>query len=255
MERPTEPDLADLFHRRSSFGRAETTTGPDPDHRPPPHRRYPGAPRMALGGADDPIAGSFAQVVAERRSARTFTSAPLTRRDLGRLLWSSAAVRGLAQLEGEWYQTRPTPSAGALHPLELFLGAPRVEGLAPGRYHYDPQAHELERLGDGPDQGALSEAAFGQPALEGGALVLAFLCVPTRSMWKYGQRGYRFLLLEAGHLAHQLCLAAGALGVGSLLVGGFVDEEVHRLFGLAEGDLALCLIALGRVEGPGPDRR
>jgi SagB-type dehydrogenase family enzyme len=210
---------------------------------------------MALAGPDDPIAGSFAEVVAERRSARAFTSAPLTRRDLGRLLWSSAAVRGLARVEDEWYEARPTPSAGALHPLELFLDARRVEGLAPGRYHYDPQAHELEWLGDGPDPGALAEAAFGQPACEQAALVLAVAGVPARSMWKYGQRGYRFMLLEAGHLAHQLCLAAGALGVGSLVVGGFVDHEVHRLFGLAEADLALCLVALGRAEAPGPDRR
>ncbi len=254
MERPTELDLADLFHRGSSFWRAEATSGPDPDHRPPPHRHYPGAPRTALVGPDDPIAGSFTEAVDERRSARAFTSAPLTRRDLGRLLWSSAAVRGLARVEGEWYETRPTPSAGALHPLELFLSAPRLEGLAPGRYHYDPQAHEIERLGDGPDPGALAEAAFAQPALEQAALVLAVTGVPARSMWKYGQRGYRFMLLEAGHLAHQLCLAAGALGLGSLLVGGFVDEEVHQLFGLAETDLALCLVALGRAEGPGPDQ-
>jgi SagB-type dehydrogenase family enzyme len=254
MDRPTEPDVAALFHRRSSSWRAETALGPDPDHRPPPHRHYPGAPRTALAGVDDPIVGSFADVVDRRRSARAFSGGSPALGDLGRLLWSSAAVRGIAHLEGEWFEERPTPSAGALHPLELFLSVRRVGGLAAGRYHYDPEAHELEWLGDGPDAGELARAAFDQPALEQAALVIALVGVPARSMWKYGQRGYRFMLLEAGHLAHQLCLAAAALDLGSLLVGGFVDDEVHRLFGLGETDLALCLVALGPTPAGEPDQ-
>jgi SagB-type dehydrogenase family enzyme len=245
MARPDEPDLAALFHGRSSFSRAEVGSGPDPDRRPPAHRRFAGAPRRALGGRDGALPLSFGSVVARRRSARSFAPDSLAVEVLGRLLGASAVIQGIGELEGVWYEERPTPSAGALHPLELYLSARRVEGLDPGRYHYDPQTHELEHLGPAPPPGALGDAAFDQRALDEAPAVLAVVGVPARSMWKYGQRGYRFVLLEAGHLAQQLSLSAAALDLGSLVVGGFVDDEVHGLFGLDGTEIALCLVAVG----------
>jgi SagB-type dehydrogenase family enzyme len=125
---------------------------------------------------------------------------------------------------------RAVPSGGALYPLELYLVSLDVAGLDTAAYHYDPFNHRLARLG-GHRQRDIS-AAIVEPALAEQASGLVVLtAVFWRSRFKYGLRGYRFALLEAGHAMQNAVLAAAALGVPALPLGGFYDRRLDDLVG------------------------
>src|SRR6185436_13826251 len=93
---------------------------------------------------------------------------------------------------------RPSPSAGGLYPLELYVAAQSVEGLADGIHHYDPRAHDLALIREGAAQEALVGLTLGQDMVRAANLVFIITAVRARTMFKYGQRGYRFLFLDAG---------------------------------------------------------
>ncbi|HEX5726106.1 MAG TPA: SagB family peptide dehydrogenase [Longimicrobiaceae bacterium] len=130
---------------------------------------------------------------------------------------------------------RSAPSGGALFPLELYVVAVNVEGLTPGVYHYNTLGHHLEQLGKGTraeveeQVGRLLTAGLNY---EGVAAVLVVTAVPLRTVFKYGDRGYRLLLVEAGHAAQNTYLAASALGVSVCAIAGFYDDEVNRALGV-----------------------
>jgi SagB-type dehydrogenase family enzyme len=125
---------------------------------------------------------------------------------------------------------RPVPSGGALYPLELYPAVLHVDGVAAGVYHYHPYRHRLARLA--PVTRAQVAATLVAPELaESAAVLLVVTAVFWRSRFKYGPRGYRFALLEAGHLAQNVLLVAAAAGVSALPVGGFYDRSLDELVG------------------------
>lgn len=127
---------------------------------------------------------------------------------------------------------RTSPSAGALYPLELFFHSTRVLGLKPGLYHYNPSKNHLRLLREGDATEAIARG-FVQPGAAQSASVHVFLtAVFERSTFKYGDRGYRYALLEAGHVAQNLNLAATALNYGCVNIGGFFDRKIDQFLGL-----------------------
>jgi SagB-type dehydrogenase family enzyme len=138
---------------------------------------------------------------------------------------------------------RHVPSAGALYPLELYTVATDADGIDTGTYHYDPYVHRLERFRDNADL---------RPAIADGDLFDRTCCAVVltavfwRSRFKYGQRAYRFTLLESGHVAQNLLLAASALDVAALPLGGFYDARLDELLGLDGVDeSSLYVVLLG----------
>jgi len=130
---------------------------------------------------------------------------------------------------------RMIPSGGALYPLELYVYARRVDGLSPGLYHFDPEEATLAALIPRPsvDAGRALAPMFVQPELvEGAAAVIFIAAVFFRSTFKYGARGYRFVLLEAGHLAQNAMITATLEGIGATPIGGFFDREVDAFLAL-----------------------
>jgi SagB-type dehydrogenase family enzyme len=124
---------------------------------------------------------------------------------------------------------RTVPSAGALYPLELFVAVRAVARIPPGVYRFDAHEHALELHAAGDPWPALEAACPLEGLLENGAAALLVLGVFGRARCKYGQRGYRFTLLEAGHVAQNVVLAAAALGVPALPLGGFYDAQVDAV--------------------------
>lgn len=179
------------------------------------------------------------QALAGRRSVRDFSGAPLTREQLGQLLWSA---QGITSPEG----FRTTPSAGALYPLELFAVVGAVEDLEPGVYRYHPVGHALEKTADGDRRALLTRAARGQSWVREAALVVVFAAVYERTTHKYGERGIRYVHMEVGHASQNLFLQAQALRLGSVVVGAFDDGEVAAALELAEGIRPLSLMPVGR---------
>ncbi|KRT70247.1 MAG: hypothetical protein XU15_C0006G0149 [candidate division NC10 bacterium CSP1-5] len=200
----------------------------------------------------DPVTGvgypvPFATVLQRRRSVREFILRPLETERVGRLLYASYGVRGHRQVEGQWTYDRPSPSAGGLYPLELYVATQAVKGLPDGVYHYDARAHQLELMGAGLIHPHLADMTIGQEMIRDTNLVIMISAVFQRSMWKYGQRGYRYVWLDAGHLCQNIYLVAVALGLGPVSIGGFFDDEINHLVGLpAREEGVIYLVCVGQ---------
>jgi len=163
----------------------------------------------------------------------------LTQAELAQLLW---AARGISDPSG----LRTSPSAGALYPLEIYVAVGNVRDLAAGIYKYEPDGHALAAIDDGDRRGELAAAALGQNCVEAGAVVIAVAAVYRRTTEKYGERGVRYVHMEAGHAAQNVCLQSVALGLGTVVVGAFDDREVKRVMKMASREEPLCLMPVGR---------
>jgi SagB-type dehydrogenase family enzyme len=130
------------------------------------------------------------------------------------------------------FMRRAVPSAGGLYPLEIYLLARDVESVADGIHHYDVLGHGLRLLHGGDPFAALAPMFYTYPFIEQANLVVAMAAVFERTQKKYGPRGYRYILLEAGHVGQNLCLMAAEMGLASLPMGGFVDSALNRHLGL-----------------------
>lgn len=189
------------------------------------------------------LAMPLGDAVARRRSSRAYGGDPISLAELSALLRSAYGVTGA--LPGQ--ELRSAPSGGALYPLELYVAATSVCGLARALYHFDPLRGVLEhvrRLHRDELAGLTPYDELLVPA----AAVTAVTGVFWRSRFKYGTRAYRFSLLEAGHVAHGYLLAAAALGLAACPVGGFFDRKVDAFLGV-DGlyEASLYLLPVGRA--------
>lgn len=182
---------------------------------------------------------SLEEALRTRRSVRAFSQAPITLEELSQLLW---AAQGITDPRG----FRTAPSAGALYPLELYVVAARVKGLKPGVYRYIPRGHRLEARAQGDRRQALARAALGQPWVQKAPVVFCIAAFYERTTRKYGDRGLRYVHIEVGHAAQNLCLQAVALGLGAVTVGAFYDHEVAKVLDLPPEHRPLYLIPVGR---------
>ncbi|HIF51510.1 MAG: SagB/ThcOx family dehydrogenase [Gammaproteobacteria bacterium] len=123
---------------------------------------------------------------------------------------------------------RACPSGGGLYPLEIFLSIRNVEGLEAGLYHYNPHKKGLEFLREGDQTFKLSSAFVQRNVIEGAACVWLLGGMFRRSTFKYSNRGYRFVFLEAGHLAQNANLVATGLGLDVLNIGGYFDRDLDN---------------------------
>lgn len=189
----------------------------------------------------DALSGvSVEQGLARRRSVRAFDNAPLTLKQLSQLLWAAQGVNRAGGL-------RTAPSAGALYPLELYLLAGGVTGLTQGVYKYQAAAHSLIRTGGGDLRADAARAALGQSWIADSRAIMVIAAVFRRTMAKYGERGARYVHMEAGHAAQNVYLQAAALDLGTTVVGAFDDDRVHALVGMKSDEAPLSLLPLGQL--------
>jgi len=193
---------------------------------------------ITLPAARHDGAVALEKALSARRSVREFRAAMLSLADIGQLLW---AAQGVAR-GGH----RTAPSAGALYPLEAYLVASRVQGVAAGVYRYEPAAHRLIRVVAGDRSAELARAAYGQEWLGEAAAIMVLAAVEQRTTVKYGRRGARYVCMEAGHAAQNVLLQAAALGIGATPVGAFDDARVHKVLGLDAAEQPLYLLPVGR---------
>lgn len=209
----------------------------------------PGPPSGAIALPQPVMDGtmSLEKALQERRSVRQYAALPLSLSDLSQLLWAAQGVTGAGG-------KRTAPSAGALYPLELSAIAGKVTGLAAGVYAYDPRRHELKRIADGDARDALSGAAFGQPSIRNAPAVIALFARYERTTVKYGERGIRYVHMEAGHAAQNVQLQAVARRLGTVVIGAFDDEGVRKVLRLTDREHPLYLIPIGNEERRGTGR-
>jgi SagB-type dehydrogenase family enzyme len=178
---------------------------------------------------------SLEETLAKRESTRNFSSKPLTPSEISQVLW---AAQGITRNWGG----RATPSAGALYPLELYLV------LREGLFHYMPRTHQLIRVSDQNVIDDLSSAALGQECVSGSPAIVVITAVYERMERKYGRRGERYVKIEAGHAAQNIHLQAVSLGLGSVPVGAFNDDQVRKVLSLPANHEPLYLIPLGHIK-------
>jgi SagB-type dehydrogenase family enzyme len=194
---------------------------------------------LELPGPVDESGTSIEEALAERRSVRNFSEGALNIQELGQLLWAS---QGITEPRG--YRT--APSAGALYPLEVYAVVRNVDGLAPGVYRYVPEGHEVHRIIDSDVSPELTSAALSQPAVGDAPVNIVICAVPDRTTVKYGDRGIRYVHMEAGHAAQNIYLQAVSLDLGTVSIGAFEDTEVHRILNLSPDEVPLYIMPVGR---------
>jgi SagB-type dehydrogenase family enzyme len=209
-------------------------------------KRYRPAPRAALtSGAES---GQLGKLIGSRRSRREFDARPLALEQVATILNLGMGETAAADTDaGRPRSFRAAPSAGALYPLEAYLLAERVDDLARGLHHYDPTDNVLEHIDSAQSLSTLA-AATGMEELSSAPAMLVITAIPARSRLKYGERAYRFILIETGHVAQNMILAAEQLGLSACPIGGFVDDEVDGILGIDGLDeISLYIIAIGHA--------
>ena len=191
----------------------------------------PSSPPLSL---PTPSESDITRLATKRWSCRAYEPKPLPLSALSSLLWGSYGITRTDEtlLSGSLALMRPVPSAGGLFPLEIYVASQRVQDLPDGLHHYNVRNHALEPMSDGPIFKALQPHLFMFQAIEHANAIVFLTAVFNRTQKKYGPRGYRYVLLEAGHVAQNLCLLAVEQGLGSLCMGGYADGELNRVLGL-----------------------
>jgi SagB-type dehydrogenase family enzyme len=238
--------LAWMFHKNTGRWAFNLQAGPEAPSEEAHYKEYYSAPFVRLPEPRFPPTTLEASL-SERLSCRRFGSAPLSSLQLATLLKAAYGIGGSLSLGDQEFLERPVPSGGGLYPLELYPLVRRVADIEPGIYHYAALPHGLEQLSavDLPVK-FLSDLFLGQPYAAEAPVIVVLAALVGRSLWKYGDRGYRYVLLEAGHVAQNLNLMASGMDLGSLNLGGFFDSELAGLLGLdLEEEVPLYGVAIG----------
>jgi SagB-type dehydrogenase family enzyme len=221
--------IGDEFQQGTKHSRERLLGGRlDWANKPETYKKYPSTKVIMLSKSFPTQTLSIVEALRRRRSTRSFLPKPLSLDDLSFLLWACTGV----QREERGYEFRTAPSAGALYPVETYVVVNNVEGLAKGVYHYNIEAHALEELKAGDFIGKMVHAALEQKRCAEAPVVLIWTAVFERMKWKYAQRGYRYVYLEAGHIAQNFALAATCISLGSCQIGAFFDDEVNQILGV-----------------------
>lgn len=221
--------IGDRFQTETKYDRNRMEGGGlDWQSKPPLYKTYPDQPQIALPKPGQLAAMPLDRALRLRRSVRRYTGAALSLAALSYLLWASTGI----QREERGHEFRTAPSAGALYPIETYVVANRVADLAPGLYHYEIQSHGLAQLDTGDYGLAVAGAALGQRICALAQAVFVWTAIFQRSRWKYKQRCYRYVYLDAGHVAENLALAATAANLGTCQIGAIFDDEANELLGL-----------------------
>jgi SagB-type dehydrogenase family enzyme len=182
---------------------------------------------------------SVEHALQNRRSVRRFKNEPVSLSELSQLLW---AAQGITTPRG----FRTAPSAGALFPIEIYVASGNVTDLPAGVYKYNYRNHTLTHSVDGDKRTELCQAALNQASIAKAPVVILFCAVYERVTRTYGQRGIQYIFMEIGHAAQNVCLQAVALGLGSVVIGAFRDNEVKLIANLAANEEPTYFIPVGK---------
>ena len=223
------PGVGDEFHSSTKYERGKL-----PGHtldwstKPSVYKKYPDSQKIDLPPPVVQGGPGLWETIRTRRSIRAYTQEPMKLEELSQILW---ATQGITASAGE-HRLRTTPSAGALYPIETYLLVNRVEGLDPGLYHFDVETYQLDVLKLGNFSNEVTAGALDQRIAARASVVFIWSAIFQRSKWKYLQRAYRYIFLDAAHIAQNLALAAEGLGLGSCQIGAIYDDYLNELLDL-----------------------
>ena len=236
------------FMRRTQFKLMDPTD--QQLNKPGPPGFFPPLPSLSTVDLPDPKTVeledlSLRKAIDDRKSEREFlVDQSISLEALSYLLWATQGVKEADRMDA----FKTVPSAGARHPLETFILPQRVDDLDPGLYRYVGPEHLIQNL-QAPDDIAESVAATSlQPELiQNSAVTFIWTAVAYRTTWRYGDRGYRYIHLEAGHVGQNLYLASQLVGCGVCTTAAFNDDDLNRVLRIDGSDhFAVYMGAIGK---------
>jgi SagB-type dehydrogenase family enzyme len=183
---------------------------------------------------------SIEEALANRRSVREFKDETLQLSEISQLLW---AAQGISHESGK----RTAPSAGALYPLEIYLITGQSPGLEEGVYKYLPLEHALLHTSDFTLRSELAAAALNQEPVRDAPVLLLICAVYERTTEKYGDRGQRYVHMEVGFASQNIYLQAESLGLGTVFIGAFYEDQVKEILDLPDDETPLGLMPVGKI--------
>jgi len=237
--------VGERFHKETSLHWLSALSGVfgAKPKKPSQYKTYPDAKKIAL-----PKPGyqglTVEQAIMQRRSVRNYSKEPITLQQLSELLFAAQGVTD--KMFGR--PLRSAPSAGALYPIEVYAVVNNVTGPEQGIYHFSVRDHSLELVKAGDFSRKITRAGLEQEMLGDSAVTFVLSAVFDRTRYKYGERGFRYVYMEAGHISQNIYLEAVSLGLGSVCAGAFIDEQVNELIGV-DGieEAAIYLHAAGNL--------
>jgi SagB-type dehydrogenase family enzyme len=193
---------------------------------------------------------SLEETILRRRAVRRYRGEPLLLSQLSQILWSAQGITGTGKL-------RTAPSAGATYPLEIFVvvgdqciviseAKQDPEELQAGIYRYDPKSHSLSLHTSGDLRPDLARAALDEEFIMKAPVDIVICAIYHRTSYRYGKRGERYVHMEVGHVGENIHLQAVALGLSTVEVGAFNDEEVTKVLGVEEQIKPLYMMPVGK---------
>jgi len=185
---------------------------------------------------------SLEEAIARRRSIRDFTPSPVSQTQLSQILW---ATQGISNTRGRY---RTVPSAGATYPLEIFVvcGGNGVDGIDSGIYHYNVNNHSLTLHYKGDVRLELAKAALGEESIYQAPVDIVICALYERTAMRYGERGERYAHIEVGHAGQNIYLQATTLGLATVAIGAFYDEQVREVLRLDKQYKPLYIMPVGK---------
>lgn len=221
--------VGERFFLETKYVRGKKITPTRIVSKPSAYKEYINVPRIKLPRPIVTGGEGIWSVIMKRRSVRDYgKDKTITVDILSQLLWASNGVSAVKF----GIPLRTAPSAGALYPVETYVFANRVDGLSKGIYHYRVIDHELELIVGGDFAFSLRKAAIDQDMFVDAVCVFIWTAVIDRCRVRYGERAFRYIFLDAGHICQNLYLASTALGLFCCAVGAFFDDEVNTLLGI-----------------------
>lgn len=185
---------------------------------------------------------SLEEAIARRRSIRHFSSEPVTLSQLSQILW---AAQGITDTSMAY---RAVPSAGVTYPLEIVVtcGQTAIDEIDAGIYHYNMDSHSLTLHHKGDVRLELAGAALNQDFIYEAPADIIICAVYSRTLMRYGERGERYVYIEVGHAGQNIYLQATALGLATVAIGAFNDEQVREILRLDKQYKPLYIMPLGK---------
>ena len=240
-------DIGKDFMRRTRY--PHLTLSPQKQGVPQPPLQSPipeGAARIVLPGPGNLVVPpmDLRTAIETRTSVRRYTGEALTLEEISYLLWCTQGVRSSTAKA----TFRNVPSAGARHAFETYLQINRVADLKPGIYRYAALQHELVEMDCSPGTNEkVTHACHDQDQVLHSAVSFIWVAILERMFWRYVERGYRYLHLDAGHICQNLHLAAESLGCGVCAIAAYDDDELNQVLGLdGEQCFAVYAASLGK---------
>lgn len=188
---------------------------------------------------------SLRGAIENRRSLRKYSQKPLTKEELSYLLWTT---QGIKRTISNTTTLRNVPSAGARHAFETYLLVNNVKDLKPGLYRFLATEHKLIEVNMQPGiTDKITEGCLGQKHVKTSAVTFIWMAVPYRMNWRYGERGYRYLHLDAGHICQNLYLSAESIDCGVCAIAAFSDDDMNRILEIdGEEQFVIYIATVGK---------